>query len=269
VPLNEPPNPPVSADPWQFDPATDIPDGDAELIRPGYVFDGWNSVADGSGILPPSAPVGVNANASYYAMWRAIPYDIIYTLNGGINAAGNPTGYTVADSFPIHIDNPTREGYIFLGWTALGGMTQDVFTLSFDIQQGAIGDVYLTAHWSPISFNINYLLSGGVNIFSNPTSYTIEDTPLAIANPVRLGNTFTGWTATGGLSLSTETKNLTLPAGTDEDIILTAHWIENVSNTQPPDQNPADTGDETSILWVVLLVVSLVTILELRKRVRL
>ena len=41
-------------------------------------------------------------------------YSIIYVLDGGTNAAGNPSSYSASQS--LTLQNPTRSGYVFAGW---------------------------------------------------------------------------------------------------------------------------------------------------------
>lgn len=62
-----------------------------------------------------------NGCVTLMAVWTAIPYDIAYNLNGGVNAMGNPSRFTVLD-LPIRMGEPTREGYRFLGWSPNGGV---------------------------------------------------------------------------------------------------------------------------------------------------
>ena len=50
------------------------------------------------------------------AEWELNTDKIIYNLDGGTNASENPTSYT-AESNTITINNPTRTGYTFAGWT--------------------------------------------------------------------------------------------------------------------------------------------------------
>ena len=74
------------------------------------------------------------------AVWTAIPYDITYDLNGGVNAVGNPSRFTVLD-LPIRLGEPTREGFRFLGWSPNGGV----------IPVGTTGDVTFSAQWEEIA----------------------------------------------------------------------------------------------------------------------
>jgi hypothetical protein len=75
----------------------------------GYAFLGWTP----AGVIP-TGSVGAR---TFTANWSApIAYDITYVLNGGTNAPANPATYTV-ESGLITLENPTRPGSTFLGWT--------------------------------------------------------------------------------------------------------------------------------------------------------
>ena len=59
------------------------------------------------------------SNLSYTANWRIDNYSVSYNLNGG-SASGNPTGYNV-NTLPVRLNNPTKTGYTFTGWTGSNG----------------------------------------------------------------------------------------------------------------------------------------------------
>ena len=61
------------------------------------------------------------SNLSYTANWRIDNYSVSYNLNGG-SASGNPTGYNV-NTLPVRLNNPTKTGYTFTGWTGSNGAT--------------------------------------------------------------------------------------------------------------------------------------------------
>ncbi len=98
------------------------------FIKTGYIFDSWNTNANGTGtkylagqnvknlISNPNADG--SSTITLYAQWTAITYNISYNLNGGTN--GNNTPSSAIYDQVILIDNPTKTGYLFLGWTASG-----------------------------------------------------------------------------------------------------------------------------------------------------
>ena len=72
-------------------------------------------------------------------------YKISYKLNGGTLASENPTKYT-QNSGPITLINPTRERYVFAGWTGTG---LDGPTMTVTIPSGSTGDRSYSATWAP------------------------------------------------------------------------------------------------------------------------
>ena len=73
-------------------------------------------------------------------------YKISYNLDGGTNASGNPTSY-VAGADPITLKNPTKKGYVFLGWKRndISGGYENTTARADD---GYFQDYTFTACWS-------------------------------------------------------------------------------------------------------------------------
>jgi uncharacterized repeat protein (TIGR02543 family) len=90
---------------------------------------------------------------------------------------------TVADATGV-----TRTGYTLTGWTdkdtgdpvALGAVIASI-DRNYDLE----------AVWQPVVYTIAYALNGGANAAANPAIYTIESATITLANPTRLGYTFT------------------------------------------------------------------------------
>jgi len=84
---------------------------------------------------------------------------------------------------------PIKEGYVFKGWYfSLNDQSPYVYDpLSFTLK---VLTVY--AKWTIISFNIDYVLDGGVN-GNNPVSYTIEDEDITLLEATKEGYTFRGF----------------------------------------------------------------------------
>ena len=73
-----------------------------------------------------------------------ITYSIDYELNGGSVATANPTSYTIeSDTFTLN--NPTKEGYKFLGWSEDG---KSGYTETVTIAKGTYGNKKYTANWA-------------------------------------------------------------------------------------------------------------------------
>ncbi|MDR2671884.1 MAG: biotin/lipoyl-binding protein [Coriobacteriales bacterium] len=80
-------------------------------------------------------------------------YVLLYDLGGGMMSSGatNPSSYT--SSYPsFALNNPSREGYSFIGWSAEGGIMVPVSEprVRMEIPRGSKGDIVFTANWTLI-----------------------------------------------------------------------------------------------------------------------
>lgn len=76
-------------------------------------------------------------------------YSISYNLNGG-TISSNPTSYAY-NSAAITLNNPTRTGYTFTGWTGSNGTTAQT---SVTIPTNSYGNKSYTANWSVNSYTV-------------------------------------------------------------------------------------------------------------------
>ncbi len=75
-----------------------------------------------------------------------IDYSIEYNLNGGTLEKSNPTSYN-KESAEITLNNPTKSGYEFTGWT---GTDLNSKTITVTIKQGSKGNRSYTANWKKL-----------------------------------------------------------------------------------------------------------------------
>ena len=189
--------------------------------RPGYTFTGWSGTGlTGEDNLTLTIPKGSTGNRSYTAHWSLNTYSITYDLNGG-TASGNPTSYTV-ESATITLNQPTKTGYTFTGWSGTDLTGEDNLTVT--IPAGSTGDRSYTAHWSLNTYSITYDLDGGT-ASGNPDFYTVESSTITLNPPTRTGYTFIGWSGTD-LSGS-DNLTVTIPTGSIGNRSYTAHWSLN------------------------------------------
>ena len=189
--------------------------------RPGYTFTGWSGTGlTGEDNLTVTIPKGSTGNRSYTAHWSLNTYSITYDLNGG-TASGNPTSYTV-ESATITLNQPTKTGYTFTGWSGTDLTGEDNLTVT--IPAGSTGDRSYTAHWSLNTYSITYDLDGGT-ASGNPDFYTVESSTITLNPPTRTGYTFIGWSGTD-LSGS-DNLTVTIPTGSIGNRSYTAHWSLN------------------------------------------
>ncbi|MBR0262774.1 MAG: hypothetical protein IJQ60_02705 [Prevotella sp.] len=88
----------------------------------------------------------VDVGGGVYLTVTLAPKEYTITYNGveeATFATANPTTYTI-ESAAITLNNPTREGYAFAGWTGTG---LDAATTTVTIAQGSTGDRSYTATW--------------------------------------------------------------------------------------------------------------------------
>ncbi len=130
-----------------------------------------------------------------------------YDYNGGtVTGVSNPSYVTIGANQTATVTpggTGTKYGYDFKGWN----LDKNATTGSTSVTVGYNNTVY--AIWQPKSYSISYTLNGGT-VSGNPTSYTIETSPVRLNNPTKTGYTFTGWTGSNG---STPQTDVTVPNG--------------------------------------------------------
>lgn len=201
------------------------------FTRTGYLFDGWNSKADGSGTPYADKAAVKNLSATQddvvtiYAQWKPITYYVAFNAKGGTGEMSNQQ-FTYDVEQALTENAFARKGYNFYGWNTqedLNGITYadgaDVKNLS--TVHNSVVNVY--AVWNPITYNITYDLAGGAlaDGVTNPVTYTIESDAITLVNPTRKGYEFVGWT---GTELTEATKNVTIAKGSTENRTYTASW---------------------------------------------
>lgn len=170
------------------------------------------------------------ATVDLYARWQANNYKIAYNLDGGTYGTSHPTS---ADyDTMVTIDNPSKAGYTFTGWTITGydsttsghnaaTWTGETGTSYKNLASTEGKMVTFTATWTPVNYTISYDLNGGAVTVSNPTSYNIETPTFTLNNPVRLGYVFVGWTGSNG---TTPQKAVSVYKGSTGNKSYKANW---------------------------------------------
>ena len=182
--------------------------------RTGYNFAGWSPT------LPAKMPA---ENRTHTAQWTPTVYAITYTLNDGTLAEANPNTYTI-ETGTFTLNNPTRTGYTFTGWTGSNGSTPET---TVTIAQGSTGALNYMANWTINNYAIAYDLAGGAlpGGESNPATYNMETNTFTLINPTRTGYTFTGWTGSNG---STPQTTVTIDQGSTTGALnYKANWTIN------------------------------------------
>lgn len=155
----------------------------------------------------------------FWGFWTADEYNIIYNLDGGtLNGKTNPDTYNI-ETPTFTLNNPTRTGYIFAGWTGtdITGTSKIV-----TINHGSIGNRTYTATWTPIEYSIVYTKG-----YTNNAKDDVIQSGIKYNKDVTLiSNPFTGRSYTVKYSTPTTDRDwdkVTAPAGFNGTLEF-AHW---------------------------------------------
>ena len=150
-------------------------------VRSGYIFGGW--LLNGSKY---DFGTSVRDNITLTAKWLPRTYSIDYVLGGGVNASSNPASYNIK-SGTIVLADPTREGFIFLGWYDAEQNGNRVT----EIKAGSTGRITLYARWQANTYTVDFVLNGGT--MKNTEQIVVAGGTVAFEEPTRENYLFVGW----------------------------------------------------------------------------
>ena len=185
------------------------------FTRNGYTFGGWyDAIANKTYTAGTSATIDSSRN--FNATWNVVTYTIKYNLNGGTVSVTNPTSYKVTDA-DITLNNPTKPGYTFTGWTGTG-LSES--SKAVTIKSGSYGNREYTANYSINQYYYDVNPDSGIKSFDitidGKTSKELKDynqkhnygTEATITNVVaKPGYTYTGYNTTGSMAILTGSTN--------------------------------------------------------------
>ena len=181
-----------------------------------YEFIGWTGSNGNVPELTVTIEEGTTGDLEFEANFAPI-YDITYDLNGGSLAEGNPDSY-YESVLPLTLNNPTKGGYVFIGWTGSNG---DVPELVVTINEGTAEPLEYFANYAEVEFTITYTLNGGTVTPPNPTGYNTASATFTLNNPEKPGYSFSGWSGTG---LTGKKTTVTITSGSSGNRTYTANW---------------------------------------------
>ena len=201
----------------------------AGSIKTGYIFVGWYKEASCTNLWDFSSDK-VTDDITLYAKWTPAAYSITYHLDGG-TVSDNPETYTV-ETASFTLNNPTRTGYTFAGWTGtgLGEATESV-----TIEKGSTGDRTYTATWTANTYTVAFDQNAD-DAAGEMTAQTFaygQKQALTANAFTRTGYTFSGWNteADGSGTMYSDQQEVENLSATDgAAITLYAQWTAN-SNT--------------------------------------
>ena len=143
--------------------------------RRGYTFIGWSTRKEPlAATYQPGGDFDLDRETTLYAVWQINTYTITYNLDGGTLLSQNPDSYTV-ETDTITLNNPSKDGYMFLGWTGSNGVTPQ---RTVKIEKGSTESKEYTAVYGEGNYKVNgtyYIdLEEAINACENNAETTIE-----------------------------------------------------------------------------------------------
>ncbi|NLD91200.1 MAG: InlB B-repeat-containing protein [Fibrobacter sp.] len=172
------------------------------LVKKGYTFTGWNTLADGSGTARVAATTfNMPAlNVTLYAQWKLKQYTVTYNGNGNVGGSVpiDANQYDTGASVTVlgNTGGLTKTGYTFDGWNAAENGSGTSFvagTGTFIISSNTT----LFAKWKIKTYTLSYAGNGNTG-GTAPADVTLDSNTLATvaANTGSLSKTgfdFNGW----------------------------------------------------------------------------
>lgn len=172
--------------------------------RSGFSFAGWEL-----GSEPYDFGSPVSGSLTLSATWTPLDvYRVSFDSAGGSAVADQE----VYDGEPATTPPaPTRNGFVFAGWTLSG----EPYTFSTPVT----GPITLTATWTIATYRVTFDSAGGSSV--PPQDIAAGSPAAAPADPTRDGFVFAGWTLTG--------EPYTFSTPVTATITLVATWTELVA----------------------------------------
>jgi uncharacterized repeat protein (TIGR02543 family) len=194
--------------------------------RTGFVFMGWTTAQDGTGLVYADGDsFTTNADVTLYAKWAAgVTHTITFNANSG---SGSMPTQTAGTSIGINQNQFTRTNFTFNGWNTEANGT------GFAYGEGSIysfqADTTLYAQWQPVvaSYRVTFYgnaADGGTTATQSATTTT----PLSLNGFTRNGYNFLGWSTNYAANSATylDGQNYAFTS----DVSLYAVWVAQTNN---------------------------------------
>lgn len=226
------------------------------LVKTGYNFGGWNTLANGTGTAyAAGATFTITANTTLYAQWTALPtYTITYQGNGNTGGTA-PTDanspYTSGSSITVlsNSGNLTQTGYTFNNWNTLANGAGTAYAPGATLTLGS--NTVLYAQWTVLpTYTVTYSGNGNTGgVVPASASYTSGNTVTVSTNSgtlTKTGYIFNGWVDGSGTSRSVG-STFTITGNTT----LTAVWTQATLSTPAPVW-PSSGTDPRTLSWTTV-----------------
>lgn len=120
-------------------------------------------------------------------------------------------------------------------------ITKDGYTLTWDKDCSNITEaIVINAIWTGNTYNITYVMNGGINHNLNPANYTVGGIGVALQRPTFVGYVFEGWFTTSDFKAGTEI--MLIAPNHVGDVIVYAKWKAEENNDQSSSGNHGSSG---------------------------
>ena len=197
--------------------------------RAGHQFLGWstdpNADESSSNLVQAGGHITVTEDITIFAIWKEVTstFTLSFELNGGVSpteGAFDPierSSATLTCTIPVPAVEPTKEGFMFLGWADSPSATdadynyngvRNVILQTSQVGSNVTKTVYAVWTQAQVEFKLTFNVNGGTGEIPPMThTYKLNDPPFSFELdfsgdnvPVREGYTFAGW----GLTASDE-----------------------------------------------------------------
>ena len=197
--------------------------------REGYTHIGWATTATATAAEDLGIMDNINGK-TVYAVWSSEAYGVIFDANGGEYAEGAISSKNVAFDAPITADGistPTREGYMFKGWslTAGEGNTVDADLGTMNSTSGKT--VY--AVWEIETYTVTWVIGDTTSTTTETYGKALQVPPV----PEKVGYTASDWAPEVPAAM---------PDASDAPLIFTVTYTAN-SYTVTFDANAGEYAD--------------------------
>lgn len=176
--------------------------------RNGYNFDGWFTSKTGGNKVSSSTIMG-STNTTIYAHWSAkqYTYNVKYVSSSGKSLGSQ----TITGNYN---STTTVQPLKFAGYTSPASQSVTFNTTSAQT---------ITFTYEPIEYTITYIMNGGTNSASNPTTYTVESSAITLSAATKdSDNIFRNWYTDS----SYKTKVTTITTGSTGNKQFYAYYDE-------------------------------------------
>ena len=167
--------------------------GKGTLVRSGYTFGSWNSLANGSGAgYATGASYTILDNATLYAQWVNNSYTLTYNAGTHGSIAGATSQTVTAGANGSAVTPMPAAGYYFVNWS--DGSTA---TPRSDLNVNT--NITVTANFAALpTYQVSYFDNVATENLVVPTDpsfyYSGNFATVSVTEPSRTGYTFGGWT---------------------------------------------------------------------------